>query len=110
MHGSLNVKFSIDFSINEYSVNSAFETARTVMRTISRGLLLENFAGIGRRGCAEQSGHQLPCLSNSVGRSTAELADVIHNARPLTMYKSQGFCNWRSVSRRVFLPTPFMGS
>jgi hypothetical protein len=61
MHGPLNVKFSIDFIISECS---AFERARTVMRTISRGLLLENFAGIGRRGCAEQSGLHLPCLSN----------------------------------------------
>jgi len=67
-------------------------------------------AGIGRRGCAGQSGLQLPCLSNSVGRSTAELTDVIHNAQPLTMYKSQGFYNWRSVSLCVFLPSPFIGS
>jgi hypothetical protein len=197
MHGPLNVKFSIDFSISECSINSAFERARTVMRTISRGLLLENFAGIGSRGYAEQSGLQLPCLSNSLGRSTAELTDVecvwnlmahgdaqegkcrgnwrmewvdstltlprnvvyaallppmrtprlpavdwtdaptdlnglvrfgerrnlvsahvpshfkrtiIHNAQPLTMYKSQGFYNWRSVSRCVFLPSPCMGS
>jgi len=80
------------------------------MRIISRGLLLENFAGIGRRGCAEQSGLQLPCLSNSVVRSSAELTDVIHNAQHVTMYKSRGFYNWRSVNLCVFLPGPFMGS
>jgi hypothetical protein len=109
MHGPMNVKFSIGFIISECSINSAFERAITVMRAISRGLLLENFAGIGRRGCAEQPGLQFPCLSNSVGRSTAEVTDVIHNAQSLTIYKSQGFYNWRSVSLCVFLPSPFMG-